>query len=265
MANYWENDEYIHDLKAAADLGEAADRRGDTTSSHLSGSRAAMLALVDDLARQSVPQLGIIAVSTMSLAAIYCLNLPQLSVDMLMRAALWLIMVTVTLGFAAYRLRQFRQGFAYNGKPFTWRSHYTSSMAVLSTTVGTGAALLTPSSLSFPVVLVICAMTLAVAAITAFGHTAHRMTALMASLPSAILALTAPFFHLRELPAEIIEQFLLFWVISVMTAIATGFIVNNRAISKAEKALKAHPRNELAQIEARQKRMSSAYNPFSMR
>ncbi len=266
MANYWENENYVRDLQAAAKL-DRSELPEDTTATdaNLAGSRAAMLSLIDRLARQSVPLLSLIGVSIASIAGFYTLSLPGLSLAFVGRLSLWLVIVLACLTFTAHRLYLFRQGFAYSGHPFTWRAHYTATLSVLSSAFGSGAVLLTPASIPASIAILICGAILLTAIIFGVGHLAHRPAAVTASLPAAVLALTAALFHILPLSRELLQQFLFLWAGGVAITVACALWSSAQAAKLVAETLRNHPRNEMLQISARHKKVSAAYNPFRIK
>ena len=79
MADYAENDAFVRDLKNAARhdtlrLEDDEDAFRITTDTALIGSRAAMLSLIDLLARKSLPALSITGIAISVIAAVFTLS-----------------------------------------------------------------------------------------------------------------------------------------------------------------------------------------------
>lgn len=266
MNTYREQEEYIRNLKdAAAHAAAGGDHVEEHPPTRLASSRAAMLALTAQLAQGGLRQLTVLGIGIASLGGFAALNAPQPVWQFYLALGAWLLIALGCLAFTAHRLRLFRRGIAYSGRPFSWRADYTASLAVLSTAFGSGAIFLTPAGMSLISAMIICAGVLAMAAVFGSGHQMHKTAALTASVPAAVVALAAALFHLA--PAGIMPgaRMIALWV-----GAAGGFclwlmIANRQADRLIERALKAHPRHEMTQITARHKKASSAYNPFSIR
>ncbi len=265
MSNYWENENYVRDLQRAAELVLEANRPSvDVPHFDLAGSRSAILALIDRLARKSLTPLSMQAILIASIAAFFILNIPAANLDALGRLFIWLLLSLGALSYTAHRLYLFRQGYAYNGKSLTWRSHYTATLSVLSTSIGVGTIMLTPHYTSFSATIVICTATLLSGICLGLGHLSHRVAALSSSLPAISLALIAPLFHLAGLSQDKSQQFWLSWVAVVALISGITYWGNTRAQKLISEHLQDHPRHEMKQIKARTKKTSAAYNPFSI-
>ncbi len=264
MSKYWENENYVRDLQRAAELGLENRQDAHSSTSKLAGSRSAILALIDRLARKSVTQLSIQVILIASIAAFYVLNISTISLDALARLLTWLVVSIGALTYTAHRLYLFRQGFAYNGKSLTWRSHYTATLSVLSTAMGIGAILLTPAYASLSTTVVICMATLMAGISLGLGHLSHRVAAASSSLPAIMISLLAPLFHLSGLSIPQAQQFWFSWVGAIALIGGILYWGNSRASRLISEHLQDHPRHEMIQIRARTKRTSAAYNPFSI-
>lgn len=271
MPLYPSNEEFVRDLKdhARHEMASIAEQDNlenlSTKEQNLTRSRAAMLSLISRLARHSVPMLSLVAISIAVIAGFYTISTSALTLPLVGRLFYWLVLAAGALFFTAHRLRLFRQGLAYNGRPFTWRAHYTCTMAVLSTALGAAAFLLTPMSLSPIAVLMICGVLVLLSLALGLGHLSHLVTSLAACLPCLSLALTAPLAHISAMPQHIQEGALaLFAGTAALLLLAIGWASAQYKLIVAN-ALAAHPRHEMMQVSARQKKISAAYNPFSFR
>ena len=267
MTAYSSNDDFVRDLKEAAehDRDGLSDGASEPQKQAVSRSRAAMLYLISKLARRSVPVLSLVAVMIAVLAGFYVISLPEMTLSMAGRVVYWLGLSTGALFFTAHRLRLYRQGLAYNGRPFSWRAHYTCALAVLSTAMGAAAFLLTPQSLSPVIIVIICSVLFLLGIILGLSHLSHRVTAFAAALPCLTLAILGPVSHFASMPAALQEGTLsLLAGAAALLALAGGW-ANARHRTIIANALAAHPRHEMTQVTARQKKISAAYNPFSIR
>ncbi len=266
MTTYQHNQDFIQDIQKAAEY-ESPFEHDEIEIAHnrLSSSRDAMLSLINLLAQQSVPQLSIAGVGTFIIAGFYTVALPSPDADSLFRLLLWIALTIGTLIFTAHRLHLFRKGYAYNGRPFTWRAHYTSTLAVLSTTIGLGTILLTPQSMPPESILIICGSIVLISTVLGNGHLAHRSAALCVATPGILIALTVPLLRIAAFPDELHSILAIFELSSLALSIAVLTWGNAQARRLINNALQAHPRSELSHINARHKQTSSAYNPFSIK
>ena len=268
MTQYRENDEFVRDLKEAAHHGAwqaSEDKAPIPHASMLTQSRAAMLALIDQLARRGLPVLSLIAIGIVAIAGFYTLALPAPTSSLIFRLVYWLLLALGSLFFTAHRLRQFRQGLAYNGRPFRWRAHYTATLAVLSTAIGSGAILLTPAAMPPAISLTIIGAILLLGTALGLGHLAHRATALSASLPALTLVVLPLGATLPTMPSVLRDGTLTFLAGSGLLLLIVFLWARKKYASLIRDVLVAHPRQETLQVTARQKKVSTAYNPFSFR
>jgi hypothetical protein len=270
MANYAENDAFVRDLTDAAQyepygLEDDPDAIRIITDTPLKGSRAAMLALIDVLARKSLTPLSLTSILIAATGAFYMLNLPAPDISLTLRLVVWMLFCFGTLGFLTWKLSQFRSGLAYGGKPFSWRAHYTCGLGVMSFSLGTGAILLTPTGAEPQTVLIICGLVAASGITLGLGHLAHKASGLTASLPALALSFTSALFHLPESGSAMTLQYL-YILGGMLTASFLFFaIARQRYRQLVRRAIEAHPRHEMPHIKARTKQASKAYNPFSIR
>ncbi|MCI5046593.1 MAG: hypothetical protein MRY59_03750 [Aquisalinus sp.] len=268
MARYWENDHYIRDLQEAATL--EADRRIDPESVStgetvdITSSRAAMLSLVDRLSAVVSRQLVFLAGASLMLAAIFLFSLAEHSFSSIGRLVLWGALVLSTIFYAWQKVRSFKFGFGYSGKPFTWRSDYTCILAITSTTFGAGAVLLTPEAVTPTTAIVISTLTVLSALLFGYGHLSWGPAAASSSLPAVILAILALLFHVLPLTPETQPGLAILAGTVLLTSVCYlgGF---RRAQKISADALLRHPRNATHQVKSRHKKTSGAYNPYRIR
>ncbi|MCI5043602.1 MAG: hypothetical protein MRY72_02800 [Aquisalinus sp.] len=268
MARYWENDHYIRDLQEAATL--EADRRIDPETENatkpvdITTSRAAMLSLVDRLASSANRQLAFLAGASLVISAIFLISLTQHSLSSIGRLLLWGALVSSAILYSWQRVKSFRFGFGYSGKPFTWRSDYSCILAVTSTTYGTGAILLTPETVTMNSAVIISVLTVLSSLLFGYGHLSWRLAAVASSLPAIILAQLALLFHILPLTPETQPGLAILLGTTLLTAVClvAGY---SRTRSIETEALLRHPRNAMQQVKSRHKKTSGAYNPYSIR
>ncbi|WP_306252328.1 hypothetical protein [Parvularcula sp. IMCC14364] len=268
MARYWENDHYIRDLHEAASF--EADRRVDdgyqfpVGVADIASSRAAMLSLVDTLARSVTRQLLFLASAGIFVAIVFLLSVPALEWAVIGRLSLWLLLLFGALTFSWHSVRSFRFGFGYSGKPFTWRTDYTCMLAVISTAFGVGSILLTPETISLTSSVIISTLTVLIALVFGFGHIAWQPAAVTSALPAVLIAHLSLLFHIFPLGTET-QQALAIWLGSLLFSLVCFVAGYRRARKIAADALARHPRNAMRQIQSRHKKTSGAYNPYSIR
>lgn len=285
MTHYRKNERFIRDLKEPeSHASNQAFDKGDTAGAHsranapsplaapavdtghlLAQSRAAMLALIDHLARRGLPILSLTTIGIAALAGFYALALPTLTLPLLWRLCYWLVLALGSLFFTAHRLHQFRQGFAYSGRPFRWRAHYTATLSVLSTAIGSGAILLTPTAMPPTASLTIIGGVLLLGITLSLGHLAHRATALCASLPTLALTLLPLIISAPAMPPTMRNSTLAFLISIGIFLSALSLWAVRKHTNLIKQMLTAHPRQEVLQVAARQKKTNTAYNPFSFR
>ena len=188
-----------------------------------------------------------------------------LSLTAIGRVAMWLTFTLLALTFLTWKLRQFRHGLAYSGRPFSWRAHYTCAIGVMSFCLGGGAILLTPDTMAYSSVMVICGSIAMAGVLLAIGHLAHVVTAFAASMPAIFMSLAGLSFHLKSAPIALLLQTLYLLCGAIFAGFLVFVLARTRHRQLVRGAIQAHPRHEIPDILARQKQMSNAYNPFSIR
>lgn len=230
--------------------GQSSVAGGAGIRRRLRGSRTAVIALTDNLARHSMPALIMIFAASFGLAAFHLFTATGLAE--ILRTALWLTLVLAPVWVTALRLRRFRSGIMLTGRPLTWRTGHVAGLLLISTALGCGALMLTTGAGDGTSAITLITLTLL---LTAFGlgHLAHAQAALAAALPGLILTTLAVLIAGPGLVATSL-------IAACISAGALWGYVRHRAI--VVQALEHHPRQHSTAIKARQKKKSSAYNPF---
>ncbi len=147
-------------------------------------SRAASLHLIDLLSRWGGPGLAIFAAAAIFVAIVVARDLP-------LRSGVWAAMLFAALYLCRRYRKEFRAGDKIASRPFRWRAHYTSTMAVVSAAFGAGAFMLAvPAPALSTRFEIIAVLVLGILAASAF-HAAHRLTALAAMLPASAFVIVA--------------------------------------------------------------------------
>lgn len=172
----------VRDLQALA--AEAAAGETAAPARRPARSRAASLHLIDLLSRWGGPGLAIFAAAAIFIAIVVARDLP-------LRAGVWAAMLFAALYLCRRFRKEYRAGDKLASRPFRWRAHYTSSMAVVSAAFGAGALMVAvPAAAVTTRLEIIALLVLGVLAASAF-HAAHRLTALAAMLPASAFVIVA--------------------------------------------------------------------------
>ncbi|MCB2098134.1 MAG: hypothetical protein KDE05_10910 [Parvularculaceae bacterium] len=164
----------VQELQAAA---EAALSSGAPQSRRGRLSRAARLHLIDQLSRWGGSGLALFAGVAVFNGVVIARALP-------MRSAVWALMLFAALYYCRRQRKEFRRGDHIASRPFRWRAHYTSSLAVVSAAFGAGAFLLLPTGVDAAAAMQTLALMLAATAIASSFNLAHRASAAAAGLPA---------------------------------------------------------------------------------
>jgi hypothetical protein len=147
-------------------------------------SRAASLHLIDLLSRWGGPGLAIFAATAVFITTVVARDMP-------LRAGVWAAMLFAALYLCRRYRKSFRAGEKIASRPFRWRAHYTSTMAVVSGAFGAGAFLLAvPAATDSARFEIIGLLLLATVAAATF-HISHRLTALAAMVPASAFVAAA--------------------------------------------------------------------------
>ncbi len=220
----------VHELQALA--AEAASETG-APARRTARSRAANLHLIDLLSRWGGPGLAIFAAAGIFIAIVFAREMP-------LRAGVWAAMLFAALYLCRRYRKDFRAGDKIASRPFRWRAHYTSTMAVISAAFGSGAFLLAvPAATVSARIEIIAVLVLGVLAASAF-HTAHRLTAFAALLPASA------FVVLAQMRIDGLSLFTL-WTMTIL-ALGTGAVWAASAVIGAT-ADRKYPRTGLVRRE----------------
>lgn len=171
----------VHDLQALA-AEAAVDAAAPVRKP--ARSRAASLHLIDLLSRWGGPGLAIFAAAAIFIATVVARDVP-------LRAGVWAAMLFSALYLCRRYRKDFRAGDKIASRPFRWRAHYTSTMAVVSAAFGAGAFMLAvPAAAVSTRLEIIAVLVLGIVAASAF-HAAHRLTAFAAMLPASAFVIVA--------------------------------------------------------------------------
>jgi len=229
-----------------------------TDAPRLSGSRMAVIALTDRLARRAMPGLALVFAGAICLSLYHLVNAH--SAGAVMRTLLWLGMSLSSVWIVARRLRRYRMGGLIASRPLTWRAGHTAGLGVISTALGCGAFMLTAAIAPMPAAITILILT-GLILFLGLGNTAHARAALAGALPGLMLTGIATA-QIDTAPITLPGIILL--AAALLSALACGWgILRNRRLVAT--ALDQHPRHEIMAISARRKKTTSAYNPFKMK
>lgn len=173
----------------ASQAGEVALASRQSQHRRARLSRAAELNLIDSLSRLGASSLGLLAGLAVFGATYMGRAYPY-------RAAVWAVLVFAALYLCRRYRFDYRAGKAFAGRPFRWRAHYTSALAVLSAAFGAGAFLLSPA-LAGPGHALETAIALGAGlAIGSVLHSAHLNSAAATFLPGAGFIIVAAYARL---------------------------------------------------------------------
>ncbi|NHK28506.1 hypothetical protein FF098_011365 [Parvularcula flava] len=248
----------VSDQAEADYLSDSVSVSEKADAPKLSGSRMAVIALTDRLARRAMPGLVLVFAGAICLSLYHIISAP--SAGAVIRTLLWLGMSLSSVWIVARRLRRYRMGGLIASRPLTWRAGHSAGLGVISTALGCGALMLTSGLAPMPAAVTVLILTILLLSL-ALGNIAHARAALAAALPGLALAGfagtqvdTGPM-----TPAGI--MLLIAAGLSMLTAV-WGIVRNRRLVAIA---LDQHPRHEIMAISARRKKTTSAYNPFKMK
>lgn len=248
----------VSDQAEADYLSDSVSVSATTDAPKLSGSRMAVIALTDRLARRAMPGLVLVLAGVVGLSLYYLFTVQ--SAGSVIRTLLWMAMGLISVWVTARRLRRYRMGGLIASRPLTWRAGHTAGLGVISTALGCGSFMLTAAIAPIPAAMTVLILTMLIL-ILALGNIAHARAAIASALPGLTLTGIAAA-QIDTAPAALPGMLLI--GAGVMCALAAGWgLIRNRRLVAI--ALDQHPRHEIMAISARRKKTTSAYNPFKMK
>lgn len=263
-----ENEQFVHQLRAAAILETGREQDAAVveraTSEKLSGSRAALLYINDRLARNSFNVLAAVAIAVLSVTGFILLS-PGGTAPLLPRLPVWLLVTGTSFAWAASLAIRYRQGTAFQIRPFSWQQAWTCQLAVLGTAFGSGIIMLTPPGLSADFSLVLSAVFVLTGTILALILSPFRVAAFSFTAPVFLAVIGDHLASLASAPGSALPLHLAVTVAIALTGGCISALVLTRSQAAESAALAKRPRHVMQQISARNKPRRQGYNPYAMR